>query len=141
MVWWIWFGVSIVIGIVELSSFTFVLLWIAIAGFITSLLSTFVHGLTVQILVFAALSVLLVLATRPVARKWRAQRTLTSRDDALLNAAGVVVSNESSNKYAIVRVQGNLWSAVSTASLQVGQTVRVVKSSTTILTVEPIEEG
>ncbi len=140
MSWWIWFVISIVIGIVELTTFTFVLLWIAIAGLITTLLTGWIPDLWLQVGVFAVISVVLLVVTRPLAHKWRKTNTYATRQETLAEKRGVVIAAAEPGKYATVKVDGDLWSAESKFTLHEGQQVIVRSSASVILTVEPYEE-
>jgi membrane protein implicated in regulation of membrane protease activity len=139
--WWIWLVLSIIIGIVELTTFTFVLLWIAVAGFITALLTGLIQSLWAQIGVFVIISVILLIMTRPIARKWRKQKTYPTRQETIAERSGVVIAPAEQGKYAIVKVDGDLWSAESDFPLYEGQKVIVRSSASVILVVEPYEEG
>ena len=124
----------------ELTTFTFVLLWIAVAGFITTLLTGLIHSLWAQIGVFVIISVILLIVTRPIAHKWRKQKTYKTRQETLVEKRGVVIAPGEPGKYAMVKVDGDLWSAESIAPLREGQTVVVRSSASTVLVVEPYEE-
>lgn len=139
--WWFWLIIAFVIGFVEVTTFTFVLLWIAIAAFLTAVLTVFVDNLWIQSLVFAIVSVVLLAVTRPVVRKWKQKRTYPDRLDTMIGHRGVVVTEALPGAFATVRVKGDLWSARSAHPLQEGQEILVVSASATILTVEPVEEG
>ncbi len=140
MSWWIWLVLSIVIGIVELTTFTFVLLWIAIAGFVTTLLTGWIHNFGAQIGVFTIISVVLLIVTRPLAHRWRSKKTYVTRQESLSEMRGVVVAPAEPGRYATVKVNGDLWSAESNGPLQEGQIVVVRSSASVVLFVEPYEE-
>jgi membrane protein implicated in regulation of membrane protease activity len=139
--WWIWLVLSVIIGIVELTTFTFVLLWIAVAGFVTTLLTGFIPSLGIQIGVFVIISIVLLIVTRPIAHKWRKKTTYSTRQETLTEKRGVVIAPAESGKYAMVKVDGDLWSAESDFPLYEGQTVIVKSSASAVLVVEPYEEG
>jgi membrane protein implicated in regulation of membrane protease activity len=138
MAWWAWLIIAFAIGIVEISSVTFVLLWFAIGALVTALVSLAVHDVWLQLLVFAALGLALFVATRPLARKWRRVKSYPDRSETLVGTTGVVVTAAEPGAFATVRVQGDLWSARSNSKLEPGQNVIVRAASATILTVEPI---
>lgn len=144
MAWWIWLLVSLVIGIVELTTLTFVLLWIAVAGVLTSLLSALTTdvGLTVQILFFVIISAALIAVTRPLVKKWRSKADgHESLPHRLAGKMGVVVANTTTTKNAVVRVDGEMWSAVANSPLHIGQQVIVDAATSAVLTVHPTEEA
>ncbi|WP_029422612.1 NfeD family protein [Alicyclobacillus macrosporangiidus] len=140
MAWWIWLIVAFAIGIVEVATFTFVLLWIALGAFVTAILSPLVGNLWGQLLLFAAVSVVLLVATRPLVRRWRQRRTYPERRETMIDKRGVVVKEAQPGAFAMVRVQGELWSARSRHPLRRGQAVVVRDATATVLTVEPAEE-
>jgi membrane protein implicated in regulation of membrane protease activity len=139
--WWIWVVIALVIGIVEVTTFTFVLLWIAIAGLITALLTPVVTNVWMQLLVFAIISTILFTVTRPLARRWKQNRTYERPNETIVGQIGYVVSEARLGTFATVRVQGDLWSAQASVGLQVGQQVIVESASSTVLTVAPTGEG
>jgi membrane protein implicated in regulation of membrane protease activity len=138
--WWIWLVLSVIIGIVELTTFTFVLLWIAVAGFITAILTGLIPDLWVQIGVFVVISTVLLIVTRPIARKWHKKTTFPTRQETLSEKRGIVIAPAEQGKYAMVKVDGDLWSAQSDFPLSIGQEVIVKSSVSAILVVEPYEE-
>ncbi|MCL6517831.1 NfeD family protein [Alicyclobacillus sp.] len=140
MAWWIWLVVAFAIGIVEVATFTFVLLWIAIGAFITAVLSPLIGSVWGQLLLFAIVSTVLLVATRPLVRRWRQRRTYPERRETMIHKRGVVVEEAQPGAFATVRVQGELWSARSDHPLRRGQAIVVRDATATVLTVEPAEE-
>ncbi|SFU91041.1 NfeD family protein [Alicyclobacillus macrosporangiidus] len=140
MAWWIWLIVAFAIGIVEVATFTFVLLWIALGAFVTAILSPLIGSVWGQLLLFAVVSAVLLVATRPLVRRWRQRRTYPERREAMIDKRGVVVKEAQPGAFAMVRVQGELWSARSGHPLRRGQAVVVRDATATVLTVEPAEE-
>ena len=106
LVWWTWLIAAFVIGTVEVMTFTFVLLWIAIGAFLTALLTPFIPSVWVQMLIFATVSVVLLVVTRPLVRKWKQRRSLPSRMESMVGQRGVVVTEAKPGAFATVRVQG-----------------------------------
>jgi membrane protein implicated in regulation of membrane protease activity len=139
LAWWIWLIIAFAVGIIELATVTFVLLWIAIAAFVTTPLSLVVHSLWVQLLIFAVISVGLYLATRPMARRWKDKRRYPStRLEALAGEMATVVKGAAPGKMATIRVHGELWSAESDVVLQPGQEVRITRAESSVLFVRPV---
>lgn len=143
MPWWVWLVISVVLGIVELLSFTFVLLWLALAGLITAVLTAFTQNLMVQATVFVVMSAVLLAVTRPLARRWKKTKALPSRIDVLIGQTATVLTAPADTRYATVRVNGETWSAqsASEAPLVVSQHVIIVGASATVLRVVPEGEG
>jgi len=143
MPWWIWLAISIVLGIVEMLSFTFVLLWISISALVTALLTALTPNLAVQVALFVIISAILLAVTRPMARNWRKTKAVPSRLDVLVGKRATVLTAAGDTRYATVRVDGETWSADTDAQvpLVVGQSVQVVGASATVLHVIAREEG
>ncbi len=138
LAWWIWLVIAFGIGVIELATVTFVLLWMAIAAFVTSVVSLVVPDVWVQLLIFAAVSVGLYLATRPVAQKWREKRRYpTTRLEGMVGERAVVVKGAAPGRMATVRVRGELWSAQSDAVLESGSQVVIVQAESSVLFVRP----
>ncbi len=137
MEWWIWLVLGVGIGIVELSSVTFVLLWFAIAAVVTAALAPVVHSLWVQSLIFAVLSLGMYFASRPLAKKWRRTRTFSTHLETRVGHTGVVVSGAEPGGFATVRIEGELWSATCTEPLRAGASVIVKDAEGAILKVAP----
>jgi membrane protein implicated in regulation of membrane protease activity len=141
MAWWIWLIVALVLGIIEVSTFTFVLLWIAVAALITAILAPIVTNRWIEVVLFVVVSTVLLFLTRPLVRKWKQTTTYTSPFEKLPGKQGVVVTDSQPGAFATVRVEGDLWSAKSVHPLTAGQAVVVISSTATVLTVEPMEES
>jgi len=139
MHWWVWLTISVVLGIIEVSTFTFVLLWIAIAGLITTVLTAFVTNVWEQLLIFAVMSIVLYIATRPLARKWRGQRNYTNQIEGLNGKTGIVMSGAKVGDLATIKVDGETWSAHCSTDLEAGQEVLVTEATSTVLSVQPTE--
>lgn len=142
MAWWVWVLIALVLGIVELSSVTFVLLWVAVAALVTAVLTPAIHSMWVQLVVFAVISVVLFAVTRPVARKWRnSGKKYQNRLEGMVNRTGIVMTEGGSDAFATVRIQGELWSAESEEDLHAGEHVVVKEANAAVLKVEPMRRA
>lgn len=135
MSWWIWLIIAFVIGIIEVSTFTFVLLWFAIAAAITAFLVPTINNIWWQFFVFAVIGLALFFATRPLARRWKKGKSYPERNDTMVGREGVVVTSEEAGGFATVRIAGELWSARSSIPLVPGETIVVQSASATVVTV------
>lgn len=86
MATFIWLGIAIVFGIVEALAPALVCLWFCLGAAVTFVVSFFVDNVLVQIAVFLASSLVLLLALRPFMRK----RVNTKPEDARTNADAYV---------------------------------------------------
>lgn len=142
MAWWIWLLIAIVLGIIEVSSVTFVLLWIAIAALLTAFITPVIANAWVQLAVFVVVSVVLYLVTRPLARKWRTKGDhYPTRQETMVNQTGVVVSGSRPDALSTVRIHGELWSAEAPGELLEGEEVVVKSVTAAVLKVEPVRRN
>ena len=142
----VWLVLAVVLGAIELMSTTFILLWVAIAALVTGLLGLLVHSFVAQLGVFAVLSVVLLLLTRPLVRRWRnaGAPTYQSNVQRLVGEQGIVVTRLAGGKAGMVRVGNDVWSArgeLSDIQLEPGERVRIVAVRSALLIVSKITQG
>ncbi len=137
----IWIVVGLGLLIVELFTMTFFLMWVAIAAFLAAAAVFIYPAAWVPWVVFCTSAVVLLLATRPLARSIHGRATVASNVDALIGASGVVlqpVDNEQNT--GRVRVGSDEWRARS-CGVMIGASeyVRVLAVEGTTLIVQPDE--
>lgn len=140
MAWWIWLIIGFGIGIIEVSTFTFVLLWFSVAALVTAVLSVPIHSVWVQLLIFAVIGLVLFFATRPLARKWKRTKSYPDRTETMIGRTGVVITEAEPGAFATVRISGDLWSARCNEHLNIGDEVVVRVATATVVTVEIIRK-
>ena len=109
---YIWLAVAIVMGIVEGATYALVSAWFAggaVAAFIAALLGA---GFPVQLLVFVAVSAVLLACLRPLAKRRARVRPARTNADRILGMVGIVtepIDNVAAT--GAVKVSGVEWSA------------------------------
>ena len=69
---WLWLGAAVVFGLIEAATAALVSVWF-VGGAVAALLVSLLGGaLWLQILLFLAVSAVILALTRPLVRKWRA---------------------------------------------------------------------
>ncbi|MCY0869011.1 MAG: NfeD family protein [Firmicutes bacterium] len=135
----VWILVGVFCGAVEVISITFVLMWIGAAAIATGIVSFFVPAFGWQVLVFALLSVGLLILSRPLVRRWRTSKTnYVSNVEALVGERGVVIERVTGTESGLVRVGSDVWSARSEPpdeTFEAGEPVRVRRVKSTLLLV------
>jgi membrane protein implicated in regulation of membrane protease activity len=129
--WLVWLGVALVAGTIEVLTLDLIFLMIAGGAVAASVAAAFGAPLTVDLVVFAVTSGLLLLAARPPLLAYLRRSTPASVTGAaaLVGAEGevlVAVSREGGR----VKLAGEVWSARSATGglpLEVGSRVRVVR--------------
>ena len=105
---YVWLIVFIVLTAIEMATFQLVTIWFAVgavAAFITSLFST---SLEIQLIVFLAVSVLLLILVRPIAGRFLQTKTVKTNVDSLIGDYATVTAQEGFGK-AVIR--GQEWTA------------------------------
>ncbi|AEH51275.1 NfeD family protein [Pseudothermotoga thermarum] len=138
---WLILGVLLVIG--EILTPTFFLLWFAIAAFVTSAVST-MFGTLVQLLTFIAVSAILVILTRPLAKKLVKQEPRKIHIDEIIGKIATVVETiDNKAGKGLVKIQGDIWRAYSEDDtvIEEGKKVQVLKVEGAHVVVRKVEGG
>jgi len=141
--WQFWTLIGFICLILELTSGDFFIMCFSIGAFITAVLVAFFPSFTVQIIVFAVVSLLCLLFVRPLALKYfhRKDPDRQSNVDAMVGRHGVVTDSIPANGYGRVKIDGDSWKACSTSddAIAKGTRVEVTAIDSTIITVVPCE--
>ncbi len=108
-----WCFVLIAAVITELMTVQFVSIWFACAAFVSLLLAGFGAPLWAQLSAFCAVSVLLLIVTRPIVRKIRGGYVRTNADLNIGKTAVITERVDNSLSKGRAKVGGVSWIAVS----------------------------
>ena len=138
--WQVWAVVSIVCLILELSSGDFFIICFSIGAVFSIVAAVLGLGIYWQLFIFAIFSLLSVLFVRPVALRYlhKNDPNKPSNADALIGRTGKVTESITAGGNGYVKIDGDLWRAVSNSDIPVGTTVRVIGRESTIITVETL---
>ncbi|WP_276354942.1 NfeD family protein [Cohnella caldifontis] len=132
----VWLIIGAVLIAAEMLTLTFYLLWIGIGAWAAAAVSLYApDNLPAQLLTAAATASLLLLLTRPIARKVRRSRGYRDPIDELAGREGRVISPIAPGQPGIVKVDSETWSAVADAAIEAGETVEIVRRGTAVLEV------
>ncbi len=113
--WQFWLIAAGIFLIIEIITAGFLVFWLAIGALITMIFSFFTDNIIYQFTVFLVSSTLLILATKPLVRKF-----INSKDTTITNAYsvigkyGIVVQDIDSEKNTgQIKVNGEIWTAKS----------------------------
>ena len=123
----VWAAAVVLFGILEAATVNLVSLWF-IAGALASLVAALVGAtLWLQVLLFFAVSVMLLAALRPLVKKYVAPRVTRTNADSLVGQEAVVTETiDNLNAQGQVKVNGMYWTARSTDSTLISQGATVV---------------
>lgn len=137
--WLVWTIVVFICLTLELSSGDFYVTCFAIGAVGATLSAIFHAPLWLQVLVWAACSVLSIWLIRPrlLRRLHDGQHERLSNADALIGRQGVVIEPIEPDGSGYVKVDGDAWKAVSAAedTIGIGEKVKIISRNSIIVTV------
>ena len=138
---YIWLGLLVLFLLIEFASPQLTTVWFALGALVSLLLAAFgVDNLAVQIIVFALVSLVALILTRPLVKKWVNKKAQPTNADMVLGAEALVTEAiDNAQAKGLVKVTGAIWSARSANDrlIPVGTTVRVQAIEGVKLIVEP----
>ncbi len=122
-----WILVAIVSGAIEVASAGFWFLWLGVAALLVALGASlnFLVSLESQLLVFAILSTLLIIFTRPLVVKLFKSEDVPTTTEALIGQHGVTLSEINPMQFGQVKLNGEVWTAASDENITEGTRVEV----------------
>lgn len=131
-----WFIAFVILLIIELVTVNLVTIWFAI-GAVAAIISTiFTDSILIQSIVFVVVSVIALLITKPLMKKFKKFEVEPTNSDRVIGKVGDVTKKIDKNKYGEVKVYGNTWTASSKQVINVGERVKVLSIDGVKLIVE-----
>ena len=125
----VWLGLLALFLIAEFATVQLTTVWFALGALVSLLLAAFgVDNVAIQIIVFALVSLLSLILTRPLVKKWMNRRTQPTNADMVIGAEAVVTETISNTDgKGLAKVNGSVWSArsVDDSVIPAGATVTV----------------
>lgn len=109
----LWIGVAVLFAIIEAATLGLSTIWFTIGGIVAALVSYWGGSPIVQIVVFLAVSILLLYFTKPLAVKKLKIGSIKTNVDALKGQIAVVTEDIKPHSTGQVKVGGQIWTAVS----------------------------
>ena len=138
-----WFIVMVVCAVVEAATLGIITIWFAIGALITMFAAMLGAPMWLQIVIFFAVSMVLLVFTRDVAiRVLKIGREKTNSDLLIGRRGRVLEGIDPIAGSGQVKVSGQIWSAVSSNQQKIpaGSLVTVLEITGVRLVVEPAEE-
>ena len=140
--WYIWLILAGIFVIGEVLTAGFLIFWLGIASLIAMAVSFITDNIIIQTTVFLISSVILILATKPLVKKFAKVETTKTNAFSLIDKKGIVTKDISSiNSTGQVKVEGELWSATGESDIETskGTEVKIKEIKGVKLIVTPIK--
>ncbi len=140
MSWYIWLILAGLFVIIEFFTMGFLVFWFGIGALIAMIVSFFTNNIFIQTSVFLVASVILLFATKPFVKRF-SSKTIPTNANSLIGKTGLVVQEiDNIKSVGQVKVNGELWSAVSLNNIIIAKDtqVEIVEINGVKLTVKQI---
>ena len=138
--WKIWLIISGICLIVESFTLGFFVFWFSIGAILALITSLFTTNIIIQSTVFVITSTLLLLLTKPLIKKFvKTPKTKPTNVYSIIGKEGIVLETiDSINGTGKVKVNGELWSAISDSNIEKNEKIKVISVNGVKLKVEKI---
>lgn len=135
-----WFIFCLFLIFVEITTVNLVSIWFAIGALLAMITALFTDSLLIQVVVFAVISMVALLATKPIVKKMKKSDVIPTNYDRVLGQKAEVVKQITESNYGEVKVLGSIWTAVADCTLEVGEKAIVERVDGVKLVVKKEEE-
>lgn len=138
--WQFWLLLAGICVIIESFTLGFFVFWFAIGALFALIVSLFTTNIIIQSVVFVVTSTLLLLLTKPLIKSFvKIPKAKATNVYGLINKEGIVLENiDSLNSTGKVKVNGELWSAVSDTNIPKDSKIKVLSIDGVKLKVQKI---
>ena len=138
----IWIGFAVIMVVCEAFTSQLVSIWFVLGAVSAAVTTIFTPSIAIQSAVFLIVSLVALIVTKPLVKKLKDKRGVTSTNaDRLVGRTGVVISDiADTHTVGQVKVEGEIWSAKSEkAPLNKDTKIKVLAIEGVKLIVEPTE--
>lgn len=121
-----WFITFLVLLFIEVITVDLVTIWFAIGALAAMGTAFLTDSILIQVAVFVVVSVIALLVTRPLVKKFKGFDITPTNSDRVIGKVGEVTKKIEKNKYGEVKIFGSIWTAYSEQELDVGSRVKVL---------------
>ena len=141
MVFW-WFILFLIFLFIELITVNLVTIWFAIGAIAAVITTLFTDSIVIQSIVFVVVSVVSLLITKPLVKKFKKFDFTPTNSDRVIGKVGEGTKKITANKYGEVKVFESVWTAKAknNTSIEVGEKVKVLSIEGVKLIVEKEDE-
>lgn len=136
----LWLLLFIVLIIIELLTVNLTTIWFAFGSLVAYILSFFVSDIMIQTIIFLVSSIILLIFTRPIVKKFLLNKDVKTNADMLIGKTCVVTKEITKNEVGEVKVNGQYWSAKANKKIKVGSEAKILSIEGVKLIVKEKEE-
>lgn len=134
---WIWLGLTVVLIVIEAITSGLTTIWFAAGSFLMIFASLLKLPLPLQLILFVAVSLLLLIFTRPILKKKLTIKKTALNTDALIGQKAIVTKDISELEKGVIKINGIEWTAASEdkKSIPAGSTcvIKEIKGATAVV--------
>lgn len=122
-----WILIAVVCGSIEIFTMGFWFLWLALAALIVAIgvRLEWLQALQWQLIIFALFTLIFIIFTRPLVVKLFKTKDTISNVKALVGQHGICTADLKPLQYGQVKVNGEIWTALSQREIDVGTKILV----------------
>lgn len=136
----IWVAIAVAFAIIEALTLGLTTIWFSGGALAAAIASMFNTSILVQVIIFVIVSAILLIFTRPIARKHFNNKLVDTNVDALVGTEGVAETDFKVHETGQVKADGKVWSAVcESGEISKGSVVIIKEIKGVTLTVEKKE--
>ena len=109
----IWIGIFVVTLITELNTADLTIIWFCIASLVSFILALFGIPYVIQLVVFVVISLILLIATRPLTKNMMNKTLIRTNADRIIDSIGIVTKTINPDDIGEVKVGSEYWRAIS----------------------------
>ena len=132
-----WIILAAICFVGEMITTGFFLMWFGVGAVVAAVLTYLGFAPTIQLVAFVVVSGVLVVASRPIAKRITKEPPKKAVSDRLIGKEGIVVQKISTKASGIVKVGGDTWRAISDQKIEEGEYVVVEGIEGVKLVVKP----
>ena len=139
--WYIWLILAGVFVIGEVLTSGFLIFWLSLGSLIAMVISFVTDNIIIQTTTFLISSVILILATKPLVKKFATTDTVKTNAYSIIGKKGLVTKDiDSINSTGQVKIDGELWSAVGVDDINIkkGTEIKILEIKGVKVVVTPI---
>jgi|SRR5690554_476601 len=139
----VWIVFIIVTIIIEIETFDLVSIWFTF-GAIGALIAAALNAeILIQVAIFLVISILLLLATRPLAKRMAKKQRIATNVDRVIGMIGIITKEVTPYQLGEIKVEHSLWRAtnLNNQTFEVGEKALIKAISGTKLVIVKINDG